>query len=367
MTQSLAIRKPAGFLNYAALRRKVEETLLQGQRKIEALKVQTYWETGRLLHEHILRYEERADYGDLTVKRLAHDLNVGYRLLWRTLQFYRHYPQIVSVRTLLGWSHYRVLATVDDDDKRTALEKAALKEKWNSRDLEIAIRDYHSAETAKESGPRLLSVPALGDFFTYRVIRPEIVHSKSNDLLVDLGFSATLELSAFGVRQFKDATIVKSVRDKKGAYSLEKAEGADETKLYTYKAFVERVIDGDTVKVEIDLGFKIRMRQTIRLKGLDCPEIGTPEGKAAKKFVEKQLEGSEFITVRTTRSDKYDRYLGDVFLSVKNSKSHSRNLQAGIQKVDISPTKNIGDDKASNVYYLNNLLLENLHAVRVSY
>ena len=48
--------------SYAALRHKVKETLLLGQQKIDQAKVRTYWETGRLIDQHILQQKERAEY-----------------------------------------------------------------------------------------------------------------------------------------------------------------------------------------------------------------------------------------------------------------------------------------------------------------
>ena len=77
-------------------------------------------------------------------------------------------------------------------------------------------------------------------------------------------------------------------------------------------------MDGDTLRVVVDLGFDTTTRQYIRLKGIDCPEMDTPEGKRARKFVETLLEGVAYLTLKTTRSDKYDRYLGDVTIPKKD-------------------------------------------------
>jgi len=43
--------------------------------------------------------------------------------------------------------------------------------------------------------------------------------------------------------------------------------------MYQYKAKAERVVDGDTIDVTIDLGFKITTHQRIRLAGIDTPEV----------------------------------------------------------------------------------------------
>ncbi|MBI4711252.1 MAG: thermonuclease family protein, partial [Candidatus Omnitrophica bacterium] len=247
--------------------------------------------------------------------------------------------------------HYRALIAVSDEKKRLALAVEASKGEWSSRDLEIEIRNLlWDARVEKSDGkaPSLLPVPEPGPLFTYKIIRPETIHSRSNELLIDLGFSTVLELNRVSNALFKPDTIVTSSKDAKGRYSLRSVpssrplpggEDQGEGVLYTYQAFVERVIDGDTLKVEIDLGFNIRIRQTLRLKGIDCPEMGSAEGKAAKRFVENALQGLESITLKSTqtRKEKWGRYLGDVFCM----------------------------DKTGKQQYLNNALLEKGQAVRV--
>ena len=89
--------------------------------------------------------------------------------------------------------------------------------------------------------------------------------------------------------------------------------------LYTYRGRLIRVVDGDTIEVDIDLGFNVLLGQRkLRLAELDTPEIKTEEGKYAKQvttdwlkentILKKQL--TEFITYVTfeTLSDKPDKY-----------------------------------------------------------
>ncbi|MCZ8237335.1 MAG: thermonuclease family protein [Leptospiraceae bacterium] len=83
--------------------------------------------------------------------------------------------------------------------------------------------------------------------------------------------------------------------------------------LYTYKAYLERVVDGDTLLVHIDLGFGIFIQQRLRLRGLDTSEIDSNDGQKAKKFVESELKNTDFLILKTHGSDIYDRYLVDVF------------------------------------------------------
>lgn len=77
--------------------------------------------------------------------------------------------------------------------------------------------------------------------------------------------------------------------------------------MYEYGCRMVRVIDGDTVEVDIDLGFKIHQRRIVRLYGVNTPELPTEPGKAAKAFTQDWLE-SAFNLVIVTQKDKADKY-----------------------------------------------------------
>jgi len=99
--------------------------------------------------------------------------------------------------------------------------------------------------------------------------------------------------------------------------------------MYEYRARITRVIDGDTVEAEIDLGFHVSLTVTLRLAGINAPEAkGTerPRGLAATRYLDSlitDLTGStRQVTVRTQKdvTEKYGRYLavliaGDVNLN----------------------------------------------------
>ena len=102
---------------YAALRRRVEDALLKGQRLIEEAKVRTYHETGRLINEHILLNRTRADYGGRVIEQLANDLAIDKRLLYACAQFARLFP-IVIARSHFTWAHYRSLCQIEDPAQR---------------------------------------------------------------------------------------------------------------------------------------------------------------------------------------------------------------------------------------------------------
>ena len=128
----------------------------------------------------------------------------------------------------------------------------------------------------------------------------------------------------------------------KNNYSFKSAD-YNSTVLYTYKADIEKIIDGDTVKVNIDLGFNTITTQTLRLRGINAFDIITNAGKDAKEFVISKLENAKTILIKTYRPDKYSRFLADIFYS-------------NIRKRVIKTTNDFN--------FLNQELLDNNHAVK---
>ena len=89
--------------------------------------------------------------------------------------------------------------------------------------------------------------------------------------------------------------------------------------MYEYKATVVKVVDGDTVDVDIDLGFDTWLHnQRIRLYGIDTPECRTrnkqekAHGLLAKKYVQETLIVGEVYALRTKEKGKFGRYLGEI-------------------------------------------------------
>jgi micrococcal nuclease len=71
---------------------------------------------------------------------------------------------------------------------------------------------------------------------------------------------------------------------------------------------VVRVIDGDSIVILMQ-----KTQYEIRLEGVDCPEMGQPFGKAAKKFTSKMAFGKT-VTISVKEKDKYGRTVGTVYL-----------------------------------------------------
>jgi len=83
--------------------------------------------------------------------------------------------------------------------------------------------------------------------------------------------------------------------------------------MYTYKAVVYNVVDGDTVDVMVDLGFKMYSKQRIRLAGIDTPERGQ-EGYDKAKDRLKELVLNQEVTLYTTKASKWGYFLGEIYL-----------------------------------------------------
>ena len=89
--------------------------------------------------------------------------------------------------------------------------------------------------------------------------------------------------------------------------------------MYNYRVYLERVIDGDTCDVTIDLGFDVQMKhQRIRIFGLNTPESRTRDleekarGLEAKEYSKKMLEEAEEIILISHERGKYGRILGEL-------------------------------------------------------
>lgn len=89
--------------------------------------------------------------------------------------------------------------------------------------------------------------------------------------------------------------------------------------MWTYRAHVYRVVDGDTYDVAVDLGFNVYHKIRLRLRGVDTPEIygknASEEGKTSSTFAKELLENKDVtITTYKLMPSTYNRYEADVFI-----------------------------------------------------
>lgn len=113
-----------------------------------------------------------------------------------------------------------------------------------------------------------------------------------------------------------------------------------------YQANVLRVVDGDTVEVECDLGFGIYSRHTVRLAGINCPELTTDAGKAAKLYTANWLNANSAVakpwavilkTLKGNETEKYGRYLAYVYTDLAGTKCLNTDLVTSGNAVIYNP------------------------------
>jgi micrococcal nuclease len=75
--------------------------------------------------------------------------------------------------------------------------------------------------------------------------------------------------------------------------------------MYDYKATIVRVIDGDTVLMDVDLGFYTYSRMSCRLAGLNAIELNQPGGSQARTHLTTLLPQGTAVVVQSVKPDKY--------------------------------------------------------------
>jgi endonuclease YncB( thermonuclease family) len=85
--------------------------------------------------------------------------------------------------------------------------------------------------------------------------------------------------------------------------------------MYQYKAKINRVVDGDTVNLTIDLGFRLTYTANCRLAGINAPEMNTAEGKASKEWLSGYLVTDLPFDITSTGLDKYGRPIVELFFN----------------------------------------------------
>ena len=200
---------------------------------------------------HRTKLENKHWYGQAVVENLSEALDLHVDVLRKSVLFYERYQKQFPWELNISWSHYRILAFLPDDRERAFYQKQILKENWSRRDLEQAIQKG-SYHQQKLSGKKKRKIRKLS--------RP------------------------------KEMT-------------------------YVYKAQMDRVVDGDTLLLKIDLGFEVWKEQRIRLANVDAEPKKTAEGKQAMRKIQQQLAEAPFILVKTNQVDIHARYVAHVFYS----------------------------------------------------
>lgn len=336
---------------YPELRDAVMAVVVEGRRAIDRAWVETYHETGRLINEHVLLFRERANYGARTYEKLAEDTDISKRTLQECAQFHRYFP-IARHVAQLGWNRCRLLCQVDDEKRRTVLAAQAVKHDLSSGDIVARVREINA--TAIESGEKPADEPV--ELLQPRRGTPglHVIVDRGNGPVVDLGFKFYRDLTTDQEKRLTKGAIVRLSET-----GMRWVDDATRDQLFTYPATIRKVIDGDTLDIAIMVAPGLSRELKLRLRGLDCPEMSTAAGRAAKAFVEGLIKPGDEVIVSTTKPDKFDRYLADVFIS--RLRAESRELRD--RSAQISQPSSLNAQPAAEIF-LNNALLEAGHAVR---
>lgn len=304
--------------SYQSLLSEIEALCLSARRAMGMM----YWKIGQRIVEAEQEGEDKAPYGKQLVKRLSRDLTLKFgngfskRHLERMRRFYLE-NRIAPPAAQLSMSHQiEALSIKDPKRRKMLLEKAARKNLSRSQFRQLLHNEKISSapeitddSLPKEPAKKLTVTRAR--MYTYQILEPGYIHPVEEMLTIDLGFNFLIHSEIKNLR-LKAGEFIESAKSGE-TYSFKHSD-AKPRELYTYKALVERVVDGDTIWLTIDLGFSCWTRQKIRMRGIDCPELSTKKGLEAKAFVEAKLKEVEFVVVKTYKDDKYGRYLTDVFL-----------------------------------------------------
>ena len=269
-------------------------------RYLNARKVYVHfaWETGRRIVEIEQDGAVHAAYGTHLIPTISQELTKKFGLgfsprnLRKMRQFY-FLNQKWPTSAKLEWSDIVELLPVKDAKTRQRLEARILKEDLNTRQIRKLVKAVRHVPTPEEiSKLPPLKRPADLKLHTYAKSKLNITVVPGY-VFLDCGFMIDQPVSP---------------------QELERVS-VTATPSYTYAAFIDRVIDGDTLVVVTLVGFGTTMIDKLRLRGIDCPEVGTPEGDRAKAYVTKLLPVGSTIILQShkTKTDLHGRFVVDVF------------------------------------------------------
>ncbi len=286
------------------IRNEIEAGKERAYLAMEQEKRLTYWNVGKHIKEHLLqnplsKNQGREEYGTYVITQLAQELDLARNLLYDSVRFYEQYPEIVHAHAQFTWSHIRVLVHVPDKQARQAFEQKIIDEKLSSKELQKLV----NSTKKKYNKPKIPTLKVeRGQPYTY------CLKKLQKQSMIDLGFRFYMK-NPFA--EAENESLIKTEKIEQ-SYRFVPA-GKEVVPYYTYKAYVIEVIDGDTLWVNIDLGFDMWSNQKIRLKGINTKELTNKEGQNAKEFMEAKLKGCKFIAIKTYWRDKFTRYLADIF------------------------------------------------------
>jgi micrococcal nuclease len=109
--------------------------------------------------------------------------------------------------------------------------------------------------------------------------------------------------------------------------------------MYEYRVKkITGVVDGDTIDVDIDLGFNVSFSQRVRLAGIDTPESRTSDkaekvlGLESKEYLKSKLKDAKSVVIKTEKpdsSEKYGRILGWLYVDENTISINDQMIEDG--------------------------------------
>ena len=292
-------------------------------------KVVMAWNIGKMIDGHLLK-NNKSGYGEKLFDQLAKDILISKAVLYKMRSFYHSYPKLPKDDDQLNWTHYQTLSGIKKADERKYLEDLTKENNWNADNLQKEVTKLKTkngkGKFAKEFSEKSVAKKLRserGQLYSYPILK----FAETEKTYLDLGFNIFKEIEETLPQAVSQADAV-DVSKKNEKYSLSKST-IHPRKFNTYKAYLERVVDGDTIRVTIDLGFKILHKEIIRLKGIDAAEIATNEGKKSSAALNKILKNISFLIIKTIKIDIYGRYVADIFFSENNQESDPQKIADG--------------------------------------
>lgn len=96
--------------------------------------------------------------------------------------------------------------------------------------------------------------------------------------------------------------------------------------MYTYKAKITNVVDGDTFDATVDIGFRLTSNMRLRLARVNAPELHSqdPVVRAAalktKEYLDDIMKTNPDVVIETTKADAFGRYLAEVWFMTSTGK-----------------------------------------------
>lgn len=338
------MNKPVSTATYAQLVKTIAVTIQSSRAVIQRAQAETYWKVGKFISDYVLNGADRAEYGEGIYESLSKDLKISVNNLERMARFSREFS-ISDARQKLAWTQFRTLLALPDPQTRKRLLNETVAKKLTTRQLQDEVKRRKTLLHIPSQGP----IPQLkvlrGSLYTYKIIEMEFLNKEYKDnKFVDMGFDISRKFPLVQLAKFKRGELIETVKVEE-EYKIKSSDRSAKD-LYTFKATIERIVDGDTALVDVDCGFGLFKRQYLRFRGINCPELSTAPGQAVKHFIESRIKPNDFVIIKTHKDDKYGRYLVDIWYAPLSAEKQWSEIKVAAEGI-----------------YLNQELLDNRLAV----